>query len=385
MLERSRSQVDAKKCVLAYTGTHAIIFLMEASVVDSKDPDLSSAAKALSGGGGAAKGGLARAKALTGEERSELSRKAAKARWAAVKSGKEVKAPNRIPEAKFRGVLSVLDLEVPCYVLDNGQRVIGRTSATELLTGIKGGGALEKYLDTKNLNPFINIDLVLERLIEFRLPEVEGLERQVKGLEADQLIEICRGFVAALEASNNDPEIRLTDKQRAMAIKAGMFLAACAKTGLDALIDEVTGNQYERASDALRVKLKAYLLDEMRKWEKTFPDQLWLEFARLTHWKGSVTQRPKYWGHLVNELIYEYLDPDVAEWLKTHAPRPEHGQNYHQWLTEQFGLAKLTQHIWMVIGVSKTCQTMNELKTKLAEMFGRIPVQFQLFLPPPTT
>ena len=107
-----------------------------------------------------------------------------------------------------------------------------------------------------------------------------------------------------------------------MALKAGMFLAACAKVGLDALIDEVTGHQYDRAEDALAIKLKAYLADEMRKWEKTFPDELWIEFGRLTNWHGTVTHRPKYWGKLVMELVYEYLDADVTQWLKENAPKP---------------------------------------------------------------
>ncbi len=40
----------------------------------------------------------------------------------------------------------------------------------------------------------------------------------------------------------------------------------------------------------------------------TFSDDLWVEFARLTNWKGTVTQRPKYWGKLVMELVYGYLD-----------------------------------------------------------------------------
>jgi hypothetical protein len=73
-------------------------------------------------------------------------------------------------------------MSVPCYVLETGERVIGRVSATEMLTGIKGGGALEKYLGVSALKPFIDMDLVLERMVAFRLPEVEGLERDVKGL-----------------------------------------------------------------------------------------------------------------------------------------------------------------------------------------------------------
>lgn len=46
------------------------------------------------------------------------------------------------------------------------------------------------------------MDLVLERMVSFALPEVEGLGRDVKGLPTDLMIEVCQGMVAALEASN---------------------------------------------------------------------------------------------------------------------------------------------------------------------------------------
>jgi hypothetical protein len=162
-----------------------------------------------------------------------------------------------------------------------------------------------------------------------------------------------------------------------------MFLASCAKVGLIALIDEATGYQYDRASDALQVKLRAFLTEEMRVWEKTFPDDLWLEFGRLTNWKGAVTHRPKYWGHLVTELVYGYLDADVTKWLKENQPQPQHGRNWHQWLSEQYGLRKLVQHIYTLIGVAKTCHNMRELRDKMAEMYGKTPVQLTLYLSAP--
>lgn len=327
------------------------------------------------------RGGQARAAALSPERRSEIARLGALAKKAKEMARRQGARP--LPTAQYKGVLAVMDMEIPCYVLDDGRRVIGRTAATEMLSHIKGGGALEKYLAVNNLKPFIDMNLVLDGLVPFRLPEVAGLETEVKGLPADLLIDICKGLVAALEASSRkDAEHSLTATQREMAIRAGMFVAACAKVGLDALIDEATGNQYSRAEDALRVKLKAYLEEEMRPWEKTFPDDLWKEFGRLTGWKGSVTQRPKYWGHLVNELIYEYLDPDVATWLRQNAPTPRHGQNYHQWLSSQYGLKKLVEHIWMLIGVARTCQHMTELRQRMAEMSGKVGVQFTLYLPP---
>lgn len=346
------------------------------------DKRVSDAARTLAVSG-AAKGGLARRANMSPEQRRAAARKAVQVRWARARGeSAETRPAGILPTAKHRGFLNLMGVDMPCYVLDTGQRVIGRTSATEMLTGIKGGGALEKYLGGVQLKPFIDMNLVLEKLVSFSLPEVEGLERDVKGLPTDLWIDICRGFVQALEAHNKgDSPTRLTKRQIEMALTASMFLAACAKVGLDALVDEATGYQYDRAEDALQVKLRAYLEDEMRKWEKTFPDELWIEFGRLTNWTGAVTKRPKYWGKLVMELVYEYLDKDVAAWLKSNAPKPMYGQNYHQWLSSQYGLKKLVEHIWMVIGIAKTCTTMKELRDKMAAMYGRVPVQYTLYLP----
>lgn len=347
-------------------------------------------------------GGRARAEALSPTARSDIARQAARARWAkastnqseevtltpeqeAVVEQEELPASASMPTAVHRGVLNIIGIEVPCYVLGNGARVIGRTSATEVLTGIKGGGALEKYIAVRALEPFVNKDLVLERMVAFRLPEVEGLEKAVKGLPADLFIDVCQGFVRALESSfqPNSTFPRMTPRQQQMAVSASMFLSACAKIGLEALIDEATGYQYEREADALQVKLAAFLEGEMRKWEKTFPDELWVEFGRLTGWKGQITKRPKYWGKLVMELIYEKLDPDVARWLKENAPTPKDGKNYHQWLSSQFGLRKLIEHIWMIIGMAGTCENMTELRDRVNALYGKEPVQLRLYLPPP--
>jgi hypothetical protein len=160
-----------------------------------------------------------------------------------------------LPTAKYKGFLNLFGMEIPCYVLDNGLRVIGRTATTEMLSGFKGQGDLEGYLRSQNLKPYVDKDLVVAKMVSFRLPEVEQLGREVKGLPADLLIDICKGLVAALEASQRTPpEVKLTPRQIAMAVKASMFLAACAKVGLDALIDEATGYQYQREEDALQVK-----------------------------------------------------------------------------------------------------------------------------------
>lgn len=329
---------------------------------------------------GKIRSGKARMEKLSREERQDLGRKGAMARWKkprgqSFSESAGTDAPREdggLPIARYPGVLTLNGVDIPVYVLSNSQHVISRVAATEVLTRIKKQGDLESYLRGSALHPFINLESIIPRMVAFRLPGVEALNTEVRGLPSDLFIEICQGYVAALNASNTPGSgVTLTPRQTEMAIRSGMFLAACAKVGLDALIDEVTGYQYVRASDELQIKLKLYLAEEMRKWEKTFPDQLWEQFGRLTNWRGSINSRPKYWGNLVMELIYENLDPDVAEWLRQNAPKPQKGKNYHQWLSEQYGLKKLVEHIWKVVGIASTCSTLNELRDKMHQLYGK--------------
>lgn len=277
------------------------------------------------------------------------------------------------PEAKWPGTLDVAGVEIQCYVLDDQRHVISRTGALHYLAGGKGGGNLESYLRAADLQDFLPKDLA-EHLIDIDIPQV--VNKDVKALTASAFIDICRAYSRA-----RDTGALKTETQVAIAIRASMALAAFAKTGIEAAIDEATGYQDERAADALQVKLKLFLEEEMRPWEKTFPDELWVQFGRLTRWKGAIHDRPKYWGKLVNELIYGCLDPDVYQWLRENAPRPRHGQNYHQWMNAQYGLKKLIEHIWMVIGMATVCYDMRELRDRMAEKFGRQAVQFRLYLP----
>ncbi|MFL5334416.1 MAG: hypothetical protein ACJ8H8_14805, partial [Geminicoccaceae bacterium] len=83
------------------------------------------------------RGGSARALALSPERRKEIAADAARRRWeqkaASVVGDDEVSdgeviAPDAVlPVARWRGVLNLVGVDVPCYVLDNGQKVIGRT------------------------------------------------------------------------------------------------------------------------------------------------------------------------------------------------------------------------------------------------------------------
>lgn len=293
---------------------------------------------------------------------------------------------DQTPKATHWGDLSIGDTLLPCYVLDTGERVFSLKGVVVGLIGTEGG-QLAEYIKVKAIKPFLSKELTpaendtIPALIKFDTGG-KAFGKYGWGLPVEKFIDLCEAYSKAAEAAEIEGS-SLSQRQRQTAFNAARFLRASAKVGIIALVDEVTGYQYDREQDSLQFKIKLYLEEEMRPWEKTFPDELWVEFGRLTNWKGSLHQRPKYWGKLVMELIYECLDEDVAEWLQDNAPKPRGNLSYHRWLSNQYGLKKLVEHIWMVVGIAKTCKTLQELREKMAQQFGKQQIQLNLFLPVP--
>ncbi len=291
-----------------------------------------------------------------------------------------------LQKATHWGELMLGDIPIPCYVLDGGQRIFSLKGVVVALTGTDGG-QLAEYIKVKSIREFLPVDLIpaengtIPALLNFDTGGAAFAKTAI-GVPVERFMDICIAFSTALqESAAGNAQVKLTERQTEIAVRANQFLRACAKTGIIALVDEATGYQYDRPIDALQFKLNLFLEEEMRKWEKTFPDELWVQFGRLTNWKGGIHSRPKYWGKLVNELVYSYLDKDVYAWLKTNAPKPVGNQSYHRWLSEQYGLKKLMEHIWQLVGMASACHSMEQLRRKMGEKYGRVPVQMTLFVP----
>lgn len=313
---------------------------------------------------GRARGGAARAAKLSKERRAAIAKAAADARW-----HKQLATVDPLT-AQWQGQLQLGGDPIDCYVLNNGKRVLSLRAAVKSIADADSGD-LAKFIGVSSLKPFIDKDIVLAELLEFSIP---GTQFKGSGLTTEMFELILRAYVRALHEG-----APLTDRQREIAIKCAVISAGLVRLGLDALVDEATGYQYERAEDALQVKLRAFIADELREWEKTFPDELWQEFGRLTNWQGALHSRPKWWGKLVIELVYDTLDKDVAKYLKEN--KPPQGVHWHRQLTENVGARQLVSRCYEVIGMAKTCQSIRELRDKVAEHYGNRTVQFTLTLP----
>jgi len=291
-----------------------------------------------------AKGGHARAKALMPEQRQEIARKAAEARWT-----------GNFPRVTHRGKLQIGDVEIPCFVLDDGRRVISGRGMTAAI-GMKGRGqgiariATHKILKTNANN---NLIMAIENPIRFSggspRPGVPS-----SGYEATVLQELCEAILQARDKS----ELK-TEQDLRYGAFADMLIRAFARVGIIALVDEATGYQEVRDRKALQEILNRYIGQELAKWVSTFPQEFYKEIFRLRKWNfnPASTKRPVLMANITIDLVYRRLAPGVLTKLRELTPKDEHGRRKNklfQWLSEDVGHPALKEHLSGLIFLAKS-------------------------------
>jgi len=253
--------------------------------------------------------------------------------------------------------LKIGNLEIPCYVLEDGKRVLvqsGMFTALDISQGTAdkrvGGDRLSKLIATKGLREFVGDELTsaIVKPLKFRTPT----GGEAYGYEATILADICDVVLEARKAEKLHPQ------QYKIADQCEILVRGFARVGIVALVDEATGYQDFRTRQALEQILDKFLRDELGKWAKRFPDTFYKEMFRLRGWAydPNSIHRPSFVGTLTNDLVYSRLAPGVLEELKRITPRDELGRTrvrYHQWLTEDIGHPKLQEHLSAVIALMK--------------------------------
>jgi hypothetical protein len=138
-------------------------------------------------------------------------------------------------------------LEIPCYVLEDGTRVLsGRGMQNALGLGQSHGTKFKELWTNKAITPYINNELamVLQNPLRFIRPGRGG--KIALGFEATILPDICNAVLEARERGV------LSGSQLLIAKQCEILARALAKVGIIALIDEVTGYEKIRDRDALQ-------------------------------------------------------------------------------------------------------------------------------------
>jgi hypothetical protein len=293
--------------------------------------------------------------ALTTEERRAMGRKAAAARWALA----EPQDSTGMLEAKFGAPdrpLRLAHVEIPCYVLSDGTRVLVQRGLQSGLAMSEGGGKsgarkivelleslAEKGIDIKDLIARANSP------IKF-IPPHGG--NAAGGYEATILPDLCAVLIDAGQRG-------VLGKRRAhLAERAALLQHAFATIGIIALVDEATGYQGFRPQDALQAYLDKVIGKQLAAWIKRFPDEFYENIYKLKGWQwpGMGKNRYSVVGHYTRDLVFDRLGPGILKELETLTPKDERGYRtnpMHSWLSEDIGVPMLSQHMHTLVNFQK--------------------------------
>lgn len=281
-------------------------------------------------------------------------------------------------QIKCEGVLDLGGFILPCYVLEDGTRVLSGRKMQETLKIVDGntsGTKLPQFLSSSVLKPFI-----------FNHKDVAHFEpiicykgkQQINGYEATVLTDICQSILEARRSG-----AKLTERQNIVANQCEILLSAFAKVGIIALIDEATGYQNEREHFELQKILSAYISEEILKWQLTFTDDFYREIYRL--WNipfipKYIRNKPSFIGKLTTKYIYEELPKGVVEKIKEKVGKTENGNwkyKWHQSLTPEIGREHLKKQIIEVTTLMSISKSKEHFESLFQQKYNKI-VQLEL-------
>jgi len=269
----------------------------------------------------------------TKKERKALAKRAAAVRW----SG-EIKEATHSSEDH---PLKIGNSELDCYVLEGETRVLSQRGVqTGIGMSTSGGGRgahrlaqfieslAEKGVDCSDLAARIRNPILFRPIAGGKL---------AYGYEATILADVCDAVLIARKIPG-----ALQKQQEHIADQCELLLRGFARVGIIALVDEATGFQRDRTATALAKILEAFVAKELQRWIQTFPPEYYEQIFRLRdmEYAKDTVQRPRYFGVLTNDIVYDRLAPGVLEQLNKVNPKDEAGRrkNRHfQWLTNNIG------------------------------------------------
>jgi hypothetical protein len=309
---------------------------------------------------GRAKGGIARAKALSSDARKEIAKKAAIARWG-------LKATHK---GNFREDFGI---DVDCYVLNDEAKtaVISQRGMGEALGLSKGGGSrLPRFVGSRSIAPHVGPELreKLEKPLVFQGlaagPNMPAAAT-VYGYDVTILIDLCKAIIEA------DANGEMLGRHAGVVRQAHIIIAASAKAGIKGLVYALAG--YDATREEVITAFKLYVRDEAREYEKEFPNQLYEEWYRLYGLPKPQRNKPWKFKHLTEKQVYIPLAKSNGKILElTRAQKSRSGtksKRLHQFLAD-VGVKALRTHLGQLLGMAQISEDQAQYEKHVQKVFG---------------
>lgn len=275
-----------------------------------------------------------------------------------------------VPQLWGSGPLKFGGIEIDAYVLDDGTALIGKRKILTALGRPEKGDSPDSsrpaFLSANNLQTFITPELE-EKLkgVDF----IDAKKQKYNAYPADILAMICDVYLEARLAK------KLTANQMPIAQQCEILVRAFARVGITALIYEQLGFEKLKHPDAFRMLIESYLSEELRKWSKEFPDELFIQMDKIYGNERTTSRnRPMYYAKFIRKYIYDPIEKgQVLTELDKKAEKTATGKKktrLHQGLNEEKGLPNLRAQIWQVIGVLKTSRSKRIFEASYQRLMG---------------
>ena len=313
-----------------------------------------------------AAGGIARAAKLTPEQRSEIARKGALAKRDQNMQLEAIKKGNFKEDFGF---------DAECYVLNDSKKTAvmsQRGMAAALGLASSSGTALKSLVNSKAIATSSVGEEILRKIdnpLIFKDSTVGGKlgqPRPVHGYDVTLLIDICNAIIEA----NNDGSLGASRAK--LAEDAGVLLSASAKSGIQNLVYRLTG--YDATKEEVVAAFRAFVREEAKKYEKEFPEELYLEWMRLYNITPPTRGRSWKNRHLTIDHVYYPLaksNGKLLELLRDAKSKDAKGdgKKLFQFLNE-VGARALRMHLGRILEMAESSPDQATYEAKVTERFG---------------
>jgi hypothetical protein len=312
---------------------------------------------------GKAKGGIARAAALTPEQKREIAKKAAITRWGA-----------KMPIATHRGNFNdEFGINVECYVLNDVKKtaVISQRGMAEALGFSKRGDRLMGFVTSKNMADYIGRELreKIENPIIFqgvKSASTNVISEKFHGYDVTILIDICNAIISARD-NGKLKGIRY----EGVLENAQIIIMASAKAGIKSLVYALAG--YNPTAEEVIAAFKAYIHEEAKKYEQEFPNELYMQWHRLYQIPVPLRGKPWAFKHLTVNHVYFPLaksNGKILELIRAcKAKDGDRQKKLFQFLNE-VGARALRIQIGRILEMAESSKNKDEYEIKISNRFG---------------
>ena len=316
---------------------------------------------------GRAKGGVRRAEVLSAEQKKEIAKKAATARWGA--------RPFRV----FRSgnFLEKFGIDVDCYVLDDPQKtaVISKRGMGEAIGFSRRGDRLTAFINSQAMENMIGRELreKIENPIVFqRLGSAaeNPISDTTHGYDVTILVDICEAVLTAFRAGKLKGI-----RYQAMIKQAQIILSASARNGMKQLVYALAG--YSPTSEEVIEAFKLYVREEAKKYEAEFPNEIYIQWHRLYNIPVPVRGKPWQFKHLTIKHIYYPLAKSSGKLLTLmRALRDQDGEKRKKKLFQflnDLGARALRIHLGRVLEMAESSLEQSAYEKRINDRFGDQP------------